>query len=260
MTPKKTNKKEVSKNKKSSQIRKSNPKKSTPNEKVPVGSKNNQKKSPVEKEVESPDISQLALEKRKNNEKNMKWLKIESAVSVVVCLILLFLAIGVVTSKTREVFIAADQQGRYKTLTPLYQPKHSNAFVGDWLNKCLVKTFDFSYANYERKLAESVDECFSDEGSVSLKNALVNSGNLEAIKSKRLYSTLSLDYTPMVVREMKPNSASQPYRWALQSRGVITLSSQTSNDPNKVSVTAVVSRASFEDTNEGLVIDRIIIN
>lgn len=218
------------------------------------------KKKPIEKMVQSNSSTELVIEKRKANEKVVKWLKIDAVISVVVCVTLLFLAIGVVTSKNTEVFLATDSEGRFKELTPLYQPKHSNAFVGDWLNKCLVKTFDFSYANYDRRLGEVINECYSEDGAKSLQNALINSGNLEAVKSKRLYISLTLHYIPTVVRQMKPSSTSQPYRWALQSRGVITLSSQTSNDPNQVSVTAVVSRASYENTASGLVIDRLIIN
>lgn len=219
-----------------------------------------EKKAPVEKEVGSASTVELVIEKRKSNEKSIKWLKIEAIVSITVCLILLFLAIGVVTSKNKEVFLQVDSEGRYKKLTPLDEPKYANAFIGDWLNKCLVKTFDFSYSNYEKRLSSVVEECYSDDGAESLKNALVNSGNLEAVKSKRLYANITLDYSPIVVREMKPDTRAQPYRWALQSRAVVTLSSQTSNDPNRVSVTAVVSRASFENTSSGLVIDRLIIN
>lgn len=217
------------------------------------------KKRPEEKTVKSQGISELIIEKRKLNQESSKWLKIDAVVSIVVCVALMFLAVGVVSSKRTEVFFQVNPQGQIKELTPIYMPKHSNAFVGDWLNKCLVDTFDFSYVNYQKRLTEVTNNCYSPEGRKSLENALIKTGNLEAVTSKRLYVSLTLDYSPVVMREMKPNAASEPYRWVLQSEGVITLQSATSNDPNRVKVTVVVSRSSMENSGKGLAIDRIII-
>lgn len=228
--------------------------KSTHQEEAPL------KKKPEEKTVKSQGVSELIIEKRKLSQANTKWLKVDAVISIVVCLALLFLSIGVVSSKRTEVFFQVDNQGQIKELTPIYMPKHSNAFVGDWLNKCLIDTFDFSYVNYKKRLTEVTNKCYSPEGRKSLENALISTGNLEAVTSKRLYVTMSLDYTPVVVREMKPNAASEPYRWVLQSEGTITLQSATSNDPNKVKVTVVISRSSMETSGYGLAIDRIIIN
>lgn len=218
------------------------------------------KKRPSEKTVKSQSISELIIEKRKLAQSNTRWLKIDAVISIVVCVALLFLSIGVVSSKKTEVFFQVNAQNQFKELTPLYMPKHSNDFVGDWLNKCLIDTFDFSYVNYQKRLTEVTNKCYSPEGRKSLENALVNTGNLEAVKAKRLYVSMSLNYAPVVVREMKPNAASEPYRWVLQSEGTINLQSQTSNDPNDIKVTVVVSRSSMETSGKGLAIDRIIIN
>lgn len=221
---------------------------------------NEQKKKPEEKLVQSQGVSELIVEKRKLNQEQTRWYKIDAIVSVAVCIALLFISIGVVSSKRTELFFNVDPQGRVVELTPIYLPKHSNAFVGDWLNKCLVDTFDFSYVNYKKRLTETTDLCYSPEGRKSLENALISTGNLEAVKSKRLYVSLTLDYSPVVVREMKPNAASEPYRWVLQSEGTINLQSATSNDPNNVKVTVVVSRSSMENSGRGLAIDKIILN
>lgn len=218
------------------------------------------KKKPEEKTVKSQNISELIIEKRKLSQANTKWLKVDAVISVLVCIALLFLSIGVVSSKRTEVFFQVNNQGQIKELTPIYMPKHSNAFVGDWLNKCLIDTFDFSYVNYGRRLTEVTNSCYSPEGKKSLENALIQTGNLEAVTSKRLYVTMSLNYTPVVVREMKSDAATEPYRWVLQSKGTITLQSATSNDANDIKVTAVVSRSSMESSGYGLAIDRIIIN
>jgi len=233
-------------------------KKTAPPRKAPA------KKSPGKpqgKQPEKKDSKHLASdqvqERRIFYGRQVLWTKI-SAICTSISVVLL-LAIGsffVMTSKT-TVYFQVDDQGQIVPLIPLSQPKHSDAFVGDWLNKCLVETYDFYHGNMDRHLQDMQGKCYNDEGHQSLMNGLRSTGNYAAIKEKELFASFSFNETPVVVR--RKSEGSGPYRWMLQGEGILTLRTETNRFPNKALVTAIVTRSSLLDDNIGLSIEKLIL-
>lgn len=193
---------------------------------------------------------------RQDNIKRLFWAKIETIGVIGAALALvLFAGFSVVTSK-QVAYFQLDNTGRAVPLVPLTNPKHGDAFIQSWLEKCVVGTFDFYYKTMDKHLTQMKGECYNDAGYASLINGLKNSGNYDAIKDKELFSTFSFKATPMVVR--KKSDGQTPYRWLVQGEGTLTLSTKTKNFPNKMNVTAVVERASLLEDNIGLSIEKIL--
>lgn len=229
------------------------PKKKAPSSK-PAG---NLKKKPGAQKAPGQLASDQVQERRIFYGRQVLWTKISAICTSIG--VLLLLAIGsffVMTSKT-TVYFQVDDQGQIVPLVPLSQPKHSDAFVGDWLNQCLVETYDFYYGNMDRHLQGMQGNCYNEEGFDSLINGLRSTGNYAAIKDKELFASFAFNETPIVVR--RKSEANAPYRWMLQGEGILTLRTETRTFPNKAVVTAIVTRSSLLDDNIGLSIEKLIL-
>lgn len=204
-----------------------------------------------------PKGADLVAERRSFFTSSLFWSKVRTIVSGSSAVLLLGLgAFFAFTSKT-TVFFQIDDQHRIVDLVPLSQPRHSDAFVGDWLNKCMVKTFDFYYGNIDRHLSSMKGECYNDAGFNSLMAGLRSTGNYTAIKEKELFSAFSFSETPTVVRTK--SDAGAPYKWMLQGEGVLTLKTTSRSYPQQATITAIVTRSSLLDDSIGLSIEKILL-
>lgn len=196
-------------------------------------------------------------ERRNYYQRLLFWAKISASVTGISAVLLVSLGIFSIATSKETHYFQVDHQNRIVSLVPLSQPRHSNAFVADWLNKCMVETFDFYYGNMDRHLNSMNGKCFNDSGFRSLMSGLKDSGNYQAVKDNELFSAFSFDATPVVVKTA--SDASAPYRWMLQGEGRLTLSTTTRTYPNIAKVTAIVTRSSLLDDNIGLSIEKVLI-
>jgi hypothetical protein len=222
--------------------------------------KSNEKKTTVKikkTHEKSGKGADLVAERRSFYRKSLSQSRMSAIVTGVSALALVTIGFFTIATSKETVYFQIDNENRIVSLVPLSEPRHSNAFVADWLNKCIVSTFDFYYGNMDRKLDSMKGKCFSERGYESLISGLKGSGNYDAIKENELFSSFSFPATPVVVRTASDQGS--PYKWMLQGEGQLTLTTTTKTFPNTANVTAVVTRSSLLDDNIGLSIEKILI-
>jgi hypothetical protein len=233
-------------------IKKSNEKKTTV--KINKSEEKSSEKSSSQKSGKGAD---LVAERRSFYRKSLSQSKISAIVTGVSALALVAIGFFTIATSKETVYFQIDNENRIVSLVPLTEPRHSNAFVADWLNKCMVSTFDFYYGDMDRKLDSMKGRCYSERGFESLISGLKGSGNYDAIKKNELFSSFSFEATPVVVRTASDQGSA--YKWMLQGKGQLTLTTTTKTFPNNANVTAVVTRSSLLDDNIGLSIEKILI-
>lgn len=86
---------------------------------------------------------------------------------------------------------------------PEEMKKIDQSLVITWSEKALSQAFDFDPNNLETQL-QNLQACFTDQGWSGFNSALQKSGNIEAIKSKKLTVSSQID-GQVVVLEAKDN-------------------------------------------------------
>lgn len=157
-----------------------------------------------------------------------------------------------------NVYFATDPNGSLIKLVPLGKPNHSHAAVADWLNRALIDTFDFHHGNLEKKLNEAALKWFTANGASELISALDESNNFESIRSRKMFVTLALKHTPIVIKAGKP-SWSKYYLWKLEGKGTMTYRTSTDEFSNDVLFSVIVSRKSMINDAMGLGVAKIIM-
>src|SRR5690554_447621 len=118
--------------------------------------------------------AELVALKKVENTKSLLWSKIETGVVAIGMVALVVLGTFSIATSKQTVFIQTDNTGRTVPLVPLSNPKHSDAFVEDWFNKCMVETFDFYHKNMDEHLNEMKGKCFNEAGYKSLLSGLID--------------------------------------------------------------------------------------
>lgn len=151
-------------------------------------------------------------------------------------------------------YFSVDAAGRISKMIPLSEPNVSDAAVSSWLNKALIDTFTFGFADIKYRLNESASKWFTAGGGDELIRAINEAGNFDAVIEKKMFISFSADHTPLILKKGMKDGF---YLWKFQVPGVLTY--RTSNDQisSHVTFTVIVSRRSVKETPDGLGIARI---
>ena len=119
-------------------------------------------------------------------------------------------------------YFATTQDGQLFPLVPLNEPHLSLAAVLQWSVDAFVDANDYTFQNYRRRLQAACNEHFSYDGCLSYRDALQRTGNLQAIKERRLVVTGQVIEAPII---QEHGLRSGRYYWKVQMVGIITTES-----------------------------------
>lgn len=187
--------------------------------------------------------------------KKMQTVLIISVCSFILSIVVLMIAMNQVD---KNVYFATDNNGAFIKLVPMSEANHSDASIANWLSEALVDTFDFHFANLEKRVNESALKWFTSNGATELISALEESNNFSAIRERKMFVSLALKHTPIVLNQGLP-SWSKYYLWELQVEGIMTYRTTAEEFSNKVMFTVVISRRSMLEDPSGLGIAKIIM-
>jgi len=163
-----------------------------------------------------------------------------------------------VTKKTEPVYFVAYEDGSLVSMVPLSQPNHSQPAISQWLTNALVDTFDFHFGNIENELNEAASLWFTYAGADALMQTWEDSGNYQAIVDRKLFLSLAVTHTPVLLQHGLPPGSSN-YVWRFQAPAVLTFRTESRAFTNNVVFTVDVSRRSILEDPKGLGISKIVM-
>lgn len=185
----------------------------------------------------------------------MKMLSAGMGALALVSVLLTYLA---VTNKTEPVYFVAYEDGRLVNMVPLSQPNYSQSAISQWLTNALVDTFDFHFGNVEQELNEAASLWFTSAGADALMQTWEDSGNYRAIIERKLFLSLVVTHTPVLLQHGLPPGSSS-YVWRFQAPAVLTFRTESRVFTNNVTFTVDVSRRSVLESPNGLGISKIVM-
>lgn len=200
----------------------------------------------------------VTIERSMFFESGIKTMKRLSYFLVVLAAISVGVSVFSVNKKSAPAYFLADSNGQLTRMIPLSQPNHSQQAVAQWLSDALIYTFDFHFGNVESRLNDAAVKWFTTEGADALISTWDDSGNYRAVVDRKLFVSLALRHTPLLIRHGLPGDG-RAYLWRYQVPAILTFRNQTGEFTNPVTFTVDVSRRSLLEGAEGLGISKIIM-
>lgn len=152
-------------------------------------------------------------------------------------------------------YFATTRDGRLFPLTPLDQPFLSHADVLQWAVGAFVDANDYTFQNYRQALQAACNEHFTRDGCASYRDALKRTGNLEAIKERRLIVNGQVTEAPIVREHGTRNGR---YYWKVQLIGIVTTESTAQRATQRQAVDLLIERAPTLTHQRGVAITSYI--
>lgn len=115
-------------------------------------------------------------------------------------------------------YFAATEDGRLITLDPLSVPNLSRPALLSWAAQSATETMTFGFSDYRRRLQES-SRHFTGIGWKSFTTALVNSGMIEAVTTRRQLLNAAPAAAPTILSEGEVLGV---YQWVVEIPMMIT--------------------------------------
>lgn len=176
--------------------------------------------------------------------------------AILVAVVSIVIALFLVMKGPEFRYFATTQDGRVIPLVPLQQSNHANHVVTQWVTDALVDTFTFAYTDYRMRLSNATSKWFTNEGAEAILKALKDSGNLDAIIERKMFASLVVDETPVVVDK---GGIGDVFAWKIQVPATISYRTATGSSSQRVLFQLVVVRRSELLNASGLGISQVIM-
>lgn len=115
-------------------------------------------------------------------------------------------------------YFATNAAGGLIPLTPLNQPSISDIALQNWATRAAVAAFTFNYVQLNQQLETAKDTYFTDTGGTAFVNALINSGNLDAVTTGKFIVTSQPTGAPEIITrgEMNQGPYKGRYAWVVK--------------------------------------------
>jgi len=179
-------------------------------------------------------------------------------IRISVCLLILSLLLTgmlywLVSHPSQPKYFATTTSGELIPLTPLDEPNTSNDALLNWTAKVVRQAYTYDAVHYREQLAR-LEPFFTEKGYKGYLAALNASGNLNAVKEKRLIASAMVSSGVIVAKGL----ASGVYTWKVELQLTVTYTSSEENITQPLTVLALVLRTSTLQNPEGLAIHQIL--
>jgi len=152
-------------------------------------------------------------------------------------------------------YFATSVNGRITPLFPLNEPNQSDSAILQWANQAAIAAFTFNFVNYRSEL-QAASGFFTSEGWTQFLQALEDSGNLEAVKAKKLVVSAVATRAPIILQKGILNNR---YSWRIQMPLLVTYQSASEFSQQNNVVTMLVTRVSTLNSPRGIGISQFVV-
>lgn len=161
----------------------------------------------------------------------------------------------IITHPPEPKYFATSINGRITPLSPLNQPNQSDPAVLQWANQAAIAAFSYNFVNYQTEL-QAASGFFTAEGWDQFLNALQQSNNLEAVKSKKLIVSAVATKAPVILQKGILNGR---FAWRVQMPMLVTYQSANEFSQANNVVTMLISRVSTLNSPRGIGISQFVV-
>ncbi len=176
-----------------------------------------------------------------------------SAALTLLCLLLAGILLWVLRYPDEPVYFATSRDGRIVPLAPLEQPNQSNEAIMQWAADIVRRAYSFDFVHWRTQLA-GLEPHFTEGGYHQFLAALKKSGNVDAVRSRRLVGSAIVS-PPVITSEGVLNGT---YTWELEVPLQVAYVSSEQTIQQSLLVTLTVRRSSTLDSEHGLAVDRFL--
>lgn len=107
----------------------------------------------------------------------------------------------ITTQEIKNNYFTVDPQGRITEVVPMDRPTLTPAALRDWAADCVRSSYTFMFTDYKEALGNSLQRCFTAEGSVAFKEQLNRSGIVKDVVSKQGSLITQIDGIALIKKE-----------------------------------------------------------
>lgn len=208
-------------------------------------------------ELRDPDAAAAAILARNSFQRDRYYFMVR--VTMALAGLCLFLGIGLVVlalHRPQPMVLVENQNGRVVPVTPLNTTVDSLSTVEVWMEHAVVAANTYNFANYKEALAgpDGAERFFTVEGWNGWLTALEQSGNLAAVKERKMVASASPAGGPVLVKEGVEDGV---YTWQFQLPVVLTYQVLNRAQNQHVTLLVTVVRAAIAKHPSGLAIKSI---
>ena len=152
-------------------------------------------------------------------------------------------------------YFATSINGRITPLYPLDKPNQSDSAVLQWANQAAIASYSYNFVNYRQEL-QAASEFFTTAGWRQFLSALDSSGNLDAVKAKKLVVSAVATRAPVILEKGLLRGR---YAWRVQMPILVTFQSASEFTQESYVVTMLISRISSLNSPRGIGIAQFIV-
>jgi intracellular multiplication protein IcmL len=151
-------------------------------------------------------------------------------------------------------YFATSINGRITPLVPLNQPNQSDSAILQWANQAAISAFSYNFVNYRSEL-QAASGFFTADGWDQFLQALKDSNNLDAVKTKKLVVSAVATSAPVFLQKGLLNGR---YSWRIQMPMLVTYQSASEFSQQSLTVTMLVTRVDTLNSPRGIGIAQFV--
>ncbi|MEO0394159.1 MAG: type IVB secretion system apparatus protein IcmL/DotI [Pseudomonadota bacterium] len=151
-------------------------------------------------------------------------------------------------------YFATRTDGALIRLVPLNEPMLTQSAILSWAGKASTDAFTFDFVNFRQQLQEAA-QAFTPDGWRSFLQALEDSRNLDAVRSRKLIVNAALQGAPVILTEGVVNGV---YSWRIEMPIVVAYRSANEVQRQNLLVNMTVSRVPTLEFPEGVGITQFV--
>lgn len=176
-----------------------------------------------------------------------------SAGLLVLSLVLASMLFWLLTHPPSPVYFATTRNGEIIPLSPLERPLKTNVAITQWAGNIARQAYSFDFVHWRTQLDE-LAQYFTEGGYRQFLNALKKSGNVAAVRDKRLVGT-AIASPPVITSE---GVLRKVYTWEVEVPLQISYTSAKETINQSLLVTMTVRRTDTTKNEHGLAVDRFL--
>lgn len=210
--------------------------------------------------IEEERMKQLIERRVKAIDLNEKLL-LRISWSFFLCLVVVIISISFsvfvyVTSMNKEPkYFTKNQNGEYYEMLALDQPSFEDSWVSQFAVDALVRTFNFSFADYKMRLNDAYSKYYTRMGRTSIQQRLDSKLILKSVIQNELFFSMAITEAPIIQNR---GVIDGQFIWEVHAKGVLTYrNSKGSPSSQKIKIVCWVVRVDNSEFPSGMAIESL---
>lgn len=191
------------------------------------------------------------------NEKLLLRISWSFFLCLIICIICIsFSAFVYTTSMKKEPkYFTKNQNGEYYEMLSLDQPSFEDSWVSQFAVDALVRTFNFSFADYKMRLNDAYSKYYTRMGRTSIQQRLDSKLILKSVIQNELFFSMAITEAPIIQNR---GVIDGQFIWEVHAKGVLTYrNSKGSPSSQKIKIVCWVVRVDNSEFPSGMAIESL---